>query len=246
MTDAPWPAPDWVLHALDDLRLGYAVRFTPRGVPYAGLTLASGPDAVDAVPVTALAEDGTLRLTAHDLGGDVPPDVLRAADLPLARAYLGESGTPEVALGVLVGHAPLPSDVVGDLLAHLVDSRRALRDPSAGLVLPPVRPVAPPPRLPTLDGVPWCRGTVAVEPDGWVVVEATHVPDLRLDGRDDVLDRLQLWTRAGQYLLDDGTVRVRVRTPVVADDLDERVAWTVSQATLMLQVARDHLPGPGA
>ena len=249
MTQTTWPDATWIYRALDELGLRYAARHTPHGVPDAGLALAT--EAADDVAVTVLAEEGTLRLTAHDVAAPLTPDELHRGNgrLPLARAYVGDTGSVEVAIGCFVGHKALRSDTVGDLLAHLVDSRREVLHPGSGLVLPPMEAVGDPGPVdvPDLDAAPWCRVAATVESDGWITVDAAHVPDLTLTRRPDAtatFDRLQLWTRAGKFVVvDDDAVRVQVRTPVVRDDLAERVGWSTSQATLMLQVGASHLGG---
>jgi hypothetical protein len=153
----------------------------------------------------------------------------------------------ELALGCFAGATGLRADRLSDLISHLADSQRAVRQADATLALPSMgTPDSPGPfALPELAEVDWCRATVAVEPNGWIVAEAALVPDLDLTARADaaaVLDRMQEWTRAGKYVVTPaGQVRVEVRTPVLDEDFTGRVAWTTSQATLMLQVGARQL-----
>jgi flagellar basal body rod protein FlgG len=56
------------------------------------------------------------------------------------------------------------------------------------------------------------------------------------------LQRLQLWTRAGRFTVDDtGRLAAEVATPALDDSVEALAEWTVAQATLMLQVAMRHL-----
>lgn len=262
MSEDAWPDPTWVLDALDRLRLRYEQRTSARGTPYAGLVL-RGPGGGSS-SLTVLAEDGTLRVTAHDVlvpverswraagrrspaAGGSPGTAAATRTLPLARAYRTSEGTVEVALGCFVGAAPLAPEELDRLLQHTTASARCVRDGGPPPGLPPFPAPAASGSLPDVDA-PWCRVGLVVEPGGWVTATASGVPALTTTDHPDgatVLDRLQLWTRAGRYVArPDGTVDVEVRTPVRDDDLGGRVEWTRAQATLMVDVARRHLAAP--
>jgi hypothetical protein len=236
MSDEAWPDPIWVLDALDRLGLRYQQRTTAHGVPYAGMSL--GEQGRETSALTVLAEDGTLRVTAHDVLAR--PDGVRRA----GRRHAGRSG---VALGCLVGAAPLLAEELDRLLQHAAASALWVRDGGAPPALPPFHAPAVTGVWPVPE-VPGCRLAVVVERSGWITATAAGVPAATIGQHPDgvaVLHRLQLWTRAGRYVeLREGDLGVEVRTPVRDDDLAIRIEWTRAQATLMVEVARRHLARP--
>jgi hypothetical protein len=257
----------WPFSVLDDLGLSYSTRVTPAGLPYAGFQLSDEETA--SVPLTLIAEDATLRLTAHDVQPSFSAEQLLLINrrLPLARAYLQPAdGTTEVALSLFLGSSRLSSDQMGVLLGHLLDSYRVVTGQLASPITRPVLPGTADVRAEQLIAAFARRGDqllqngrdVAVEADlgdsgrrcrlagwagtGWVMATAQFLPSPLVPPVLATLQRLQLWTRAGRFTVDDtGRLAAEVATPALDDSVEALAEWTVAQATLMLQVAMRHL-----
>jgi hypothetical protein len=271
MGGGPSSTSAWLFTVLDDLGLLYSTRLTPTGVPYAALQLAA--EETEPVSVTVITDDGTLRVTAHDLRPQLPMEQLLVVNrrLPLARAYQQpDDGSTELALGIFIGSSQLSSDQVGVLLGHILESHLIATGRVASSISRPALPRAAVVRNGQLGAAIARRGhtsersehEIAVEAGlgenglryrlvgsadepGWILAAAQHLPSLALPYGPQglaTLQRLQLWTRAGRYTLNDhGKLGAEVATPTLSEPVEELAEWTFTQATLMLQVAARHL-----
>lgn len=253
--------------ALDDLGVMHAVRVTPAGAPYAGFELVGPSGRPRSLTAIAQGEGQVLRLTAHDLEARPLPDLMALTrTLPLGRALRSpDTGAVEFVLSGYVGEGLLSSQL-NTLLRHIESALDAMD----GLAPSPSAPViategeAPLPGLadaaarrgsPVLDGDgvrvefvmdEWsCHLSAELTRGGWVMVRGAwdRIPSGPSSDADwDTLQRLQNWTAAGRYvLLEDGSLGVEVGTPVLRHDVNRCADWSMSQATLMLQVAAQHL-----
>lgn len=263
---------DGLFESLTRLGLAYAVRTTPRGVPYAGFHWA--PDPGHALcPFTAFAEEWTLRLTLHDLPAPLPTELqalVTTTRLPLGRVYVDvQAASAELALGVFVGGAgPSPSDLAGLLgyvyraRAHVVEGGPVPRRPiishgahpreAVDAELAARGSVTQGPEgsvtLVPVDGSPISFG-VSVFDDGWLSVLARRAGvDAAPQGPAGLrtIQQLQRWTTAGRFTLDPaGSLTAAVETPW-AEDPALSVSWSLDQARIMLDVADRHLGQAGA
>lgn len=257
----------WPFAVLDDLGLSYSTRTTGAGLPYAGFQLAD--EVTPPVALTLIAEEATLRLTAHNLAPNQPAEQLLPINrrLSLARAFRQPAdGTTEVALSLFLGSSQLSPDQMGVLIGHLIDSCRVVTGQPALPLDRPILPATAEVRAEQLIAAIARRGSqlsrngrgVTVETDlggsgqkchltgragtGWVLATAQLLASPPLPAALATLQRLQLWTRAGRYTVDDtGRLGAEVATPALNDSVEELAEWTVAQATLMLQVAVHHL-----
>jgi hypothetical protein len=235
----------WIFRVLEELGLAYTSRTTARGVRYAAFQLAT--QLPEGLSFSAISENGTFRLTAHDA---VPPQLadeqLLVANhrLPLARAYRSpDDGSIEIALSFFIGPKELSSGQLGVLLGHLRESRAVVagRSASAG-GLPAITPAAL--ELPTEEvALGNYHLSTAVDGAGWIRVRAGYLPAQVLPPTTEAtLQRLQLWTVAGRFTVDPaGELGVEVATPLLGQPAGELIEWSTAQATLMLQVAARHL-----
>ncbi|GAA2658817.1 MULTISPECIES: hypothetical protein [Actinosynnema] len=241
-----------LFRSLTELGVAHSTRTSARGVPYAALRL-SGADGD--LSVTAVDEQGALRLTAHDVLPEVTGERLAGANrrLPLARAYRSpDDGTLEVALGCHIG-ARFPEPLqVWMLLGHLVASCQLTVVGSGALGLPELggSGVALPPTISRVALEDGRSAWVELGTRGdWFVASADYAPATAVPPGPEaeaVLQGLQRWTSAGRYCESpEGGLRAEVATPVLGD-ADALVDWTVNQARQMLQVAAHHLGLPDA
>lgn len=86
---------------------------------------------------------------------------------------------------------------------------------------------------------------VRERPDAWFVADSRYAPAAQIAwGQPELLllQKLQRWAAAGRFILEDsGDLRAEVLTPNLGQPPKELIAWTISQSTLMLQVAARHL-----
>jgi hypothetical protein len=271
MGGGPPSAGGWLFAALDELGLSYSSRLTPQGAPYAGLQLAV--EETPLVPVTVTAENGTLRLTAHDLRPRLPMEQMLVVNrrLPLARTYQSpDDGSAELALSIYIGSSQLSADQMGVLFGHLLESHLVATGQVGSAISRPALPGTAVVRAEHLAAAIIRRGhgsersgqEIAIETDlgetelryqlrswvdnaGWILAAADYLPGQALPTRPQglaTLQRLQLWTRAGRYTVDDhGQLGAEVATPALSEPVEALAEWTFAQATLMLQVAARHL-----
>jgi hypothetical protein len=236
-----WPSGNRIFTSLDELAVRYATRLTDRSEPYAGLQIDDGHGGD--VSLTVLLLDGTLRLTAHDVVSDLDEDAINFVNrsLPLVRAFRGDSESVELGIGTYwAGRIP-GADDLGMLIGHLAAAQRW------------VRHGGDPPDLPLLDSRRNGGGLSAAHDDvleryhvsasvagGWVSVRASRLRPMTLTTSwSRTVDRLQSWTRAGKYVVSIDKELFAESVNVAADaDVGQ---WSVSQVTLMLQVAERHL-----
>lgn len=258
---------DWLMPALDELGLAYSVRETPDGVPYAGFGLAGSGGRLRSLTAIEQSDGQVLRLTAHGLAEQSLQDLMTVTRrLPVGRALRSpDTGEVEFAMSCYVGEEGLSSSHLGTLLGYVESALHAIDGsppPSwpviegetdltlVDLTAPAARrgpPVVHEESVDVdfvMDGSS-CHLSAGVRPGGWMVVLATWdgvPPESRSADEWDTLQRLQNWTTAGRYLvLDDGALVVEVGTPALRGDVTRCTDWSMSQATLMLQVAARHL-----
>ena len=258
---------DDIFKALDALGLEFARRVSRRGTPYAAFRFVQ--DSGDAA-ITALAEHDVLRLTSHgiDTSFDALEIVRAGARLPLGAAYRSAGdGSAELSVGLFMGEAVLSKAILSPLLQYLVRATRALQTDDASVLRPAIGDVTQPSQIDirgalqrfghqvtedaagfriTLPLTPTAQGSIALSEDaGLIVGRASYVPDRQLPQNPDAVQtvqRLQEWTAAGRFRLDDTlTLSAEVMTPLLGDAPEHRLVWTASQCAAMLQTAARHL-----
>jgi hypothetical protein len=255
---------------LRELGLTYESRTSTRGVPYAAFRMIGGAGLVEAA-VTAMTENGVLRLTSHRI--DTPANALEivqtAARLPLGAAYRSpEDGSAELSVAVFVGDVPLSGSVVARLLDYLVQASTALATGATWLHRPNVgngaasanhdvrAALAPLGHQLTLEPeglrmdvalAPGLAGSIVLreDTDCWISAAASFVPEQRLPAGEQALrdlQKLQRWTAAGRLVLDETLVlRAEVSTPLLSHTTARPIVWTASQSAALLQTAARHL-----
>ena len=255
-----------IFDILDALELEYARRTSTRGVPYAGFRMIGEPGIADA-SITAIAEQGVLRLTSHTIDTPLSAlDIVRAGSrLPLGAAYRSpDDGGAALSVGVWIGDAQLPGALLSRLLRYAMHASTALRQQLAGPALPDLSDASTATAVDiaaalgahghrlTRDGDAWCL-QLPLSPQlscaislrhldaGWLSATASYVPDRQLPPGEPALielQKLQRWATAGRFTLDDTqTLRAAVLTPMVGHDTARAIVWTTSQSVMLLQTA---------
>jgi hypothetical protein len=261
---------DRLFAALERNGIQYARRTSDRGVPYAGFRWVDPPTSSD-LSITAILEQDALRVTVHNLRFPADPAAVSrtARVLPLGSVYVSpESGQVEMSLPAYVGSAADLSILLMEFLTYAVDACRYLEGRGGRPDVPHVSSAAAEGgrdvasalaelgHHPTLlengaaieigsGGSVVVAAEVRERPDGWFAADGRYVPAaVRIWGDDEyaLLQRLQRWTVAGRFLLQDsGELRADVLTPNLGQPPNELLSWTIDQLTVMLQTAAKHL-----
>lgn len=218
-----------VFAALDQARFTYSVRHTPAGLPYAGFRWAA--PGVPELSVTAIAQDGVVRLTVHDLPFPRSLPALELSDrmrrIPIVRIFRDpDAGAVDLTLTVDVADAGLEGGQLIELLQYMAEARAAALGKGAPGALPALGSGEAPGPLPAIlaqigiDAAPGerragfevplpgmdvrARVLVADPGGGWLSASgglSAPVPLVLRPDQMSLLDRLQNWAPAGRFLI---------------------------------------------